>query len=96
MIFGSEGIGALVDLIPYPRFGVWCFILKLSEHIWSERWDSNPQPTDWKSVTLPLSYIRIFGADTGNRTRTQSVAHSSSTIKLHLHMLAGHLGIKPS
>lgn len=26
------------------------------EHGWSFRWDSNPQPTPWQDITLPLSY----------------------------------------
>jgi hypothetical protein len=29
-----------------------------SKHCWSGRRDSNPQPTAWKAVTLPLSYSR--------------------------------------
>lgn len=33
---------------------------KLRTHLWSERWDLNPQPTVWKTATLPLSYVRIM------------------------------------
>ena len=24
-------------------------------HLWSHQWDSNPQPTDYKSVALPIA-----------------------------------------
>ena len=27
--------------------------------VWSGRRDSNPRPTAWKAVTLPLSYSRL-------------------------------------
>ena len=35
---------------------------------WSRRWESNPQPTDYKSVALPLSYFGKNGASRRNRT----------------------------
>ncbi len=28
--------------------------------LWSRRWDLNPQPADYKSAALPLSYVGIF------------------------------------
>ena len=34
----------------YPRFALLC------HRRWSWRWDLNPQPADYKSVALPLSY----------------------------------------
>jgi hypothetical protein len=27
-----------------------------SQNVWSWRWESNPQPADYKSAALPLSY----------------------------------------
>jgi hypothetical protein len=41
----------------------------LAEPIWSGRRESNPRPTAWKAVTLPLSYSRWYvtsGADDRN------------------------------
>ena len=35
---------------------------------WSWRWELNPQPTDYKSVALPLSYSSNNGASRRNRT----------------------------
>src|SRR5499427_4328218 len=35
--------------------------------IWSGRRGSNPRPTAWKAVTLPLSYSRVPIADRGAR-----------------------------
>jgi hypothetical protein len=29
---------------------------KRPKNLWSWRWDSNPQPADYKSAALPLSY----------------------------------------
>src|SRR5437868_4199202 len=43
--------------------------LTLAEPIWSGRRESNPRPTAWKAVTLPLSYSRWYvtsGADDRN------------------------------
>jgi hypothetical protein len=34
-------------------------VLPLTSHAWSGRRDSNPRPTAWKAVTLPLSYSRV-------------------------------------
>ena len=28
--------------------------------LWSRRWDSNPQPTDYKSVALPIELRRLW------------------------------------
>lgn len=28
--------------------------------LWSRRWDLNPQPTDYKSVALPIELFRLF------------------------------------
>ena len=39
----------------------------------SERWDSNPRPSVWKTETLPLSYIRKYSfinSASGTRTHT--------------------------
>src|SRR6516164_2903706 len=33
--------------------------VRVSALIWSGRRESNPQPTAWKAVTLPLSYSRL-------------------------------------
>ena len=37
---------------PFGRSGTSPNVLS----IWSWRWDSNPQPADYKSAALPLSY----------------------------------------
>src|SRR5207344_3503782 len=34
----------------------------LSVSVWSGRRGSNPRPTAWKAVTLPLSYSRLRGS----------------------------------
>lgn len=39
---------------------------------WSQRWDSNPQPTDYKSVALPIA-LRWQNPDTSQR----SIRHTS-------------------
>ena len=41
---------------------------------WSGRRGSNPRPTAWKAVTLPLSYSRL-------RARVASLAHSAPTFE---------------
>src|SRR6185312_65039 len=69
---GDAGRGeGLVQRLPH--FGEGRFVLNgddcLLKHfrflnpasvIWSGRWESNPRPTAWKAVTLPLSYSRSF------------------------------------
>ena len=40
--------------------------------LWSRRWDSNPQPTDYKSVALPIE-LRRPGTPSGTRTPNQLI-----------------------
>jgi hypothetical protein len=49
---------------------------------WSGRRGSNPRPTAWKAVTLPLSYSRLrrFGTATSCLTRRPPRALDSSTL----------------
>ncbi len=49
--------------------------------VWSRRWDLNPQPTDYKSVALPIELLRrksrlwCLGAESNHRHRDfQSLA----------------------
>ena len=34
--------------------------------VWSWRWDLNPQPTDYKSVALPIELLQQYGASGRN------------------------------
>ncbi len=55
-----------------PPLATWVSL----HNIWSRRWDSNPQPTDYKSVALPIELRRpLFkdGDPSGIRTRVASV-----------------------
>ena len=44
---------------------------------WSGRRGSNPRPTAWKAVTLPLSYSRLRATPLSQRARSFSVAPPS-------------------
>jgi hypothetical protein len=44
--------------IPLPPGYPWGRGSPLAAFLWSGRRESNPQPTAWKAVTLPLSYSR--------------------------------------
>ena len=47
--------------------------------LWSRRWDSNPQPPDYKSGALPLSYAgRNAGLQRADSPRQARTAESSS------------------
>ncbi len=50
----------------YPQFRLSCrnHAWALPGRFWSGRRDSNPRPTAWKAVTLPLSYSRTLTAET--------------------------------
>ena len=52
---------------------------------WSWRWDSNPQPADYKSAALPLSYASIASPTPQART-----AH---IITYKIYLKSGHLSI---
>src|SRR5215468_1757144 len=68
----------------------------MSSVSWSGRRDSNPRPTAWKAVTLPLSYSRLFGGERRIRTSVgqgpadlQSAAFDRSAISPRKRCLAG-------
>ena len=50
-------------------------------NFWSGRRDSNPRPTAWKAVTLPLSYSRCFADFGGERRIRTSVGHSPADLQ---------------
>ena len=68
---------------------------------WSRRWDLNPQPTDYKSVALPIELLRrsvsrlwCLGAESNHRHRDfQSLALPT---ELPRQSLATRKGLEPS
>ena len=68
--------------------------------LWSRRWDLNPQPTDYKSVALPIELLRrksrlwCLGAESNHRHRDfQSLALPT---ELPRQSLATRKGLEPS
>src|ERR1700743_3322090 len=68
-----------------------CYVLHLL-NLWSGRRESDPRPTAWKAVTLPLSYSRLLtylcphlrslplqGQDLGGRLPTSTRHMADST-----------------
>ncbi len=53
---------------------------KSPDQNWSGRRGSNPRPTAWKAVTLPLSYSRTFLSWAPLTPRSARVSRSRSTI----------------
>ncbi len=49
-------------LHPIARCNIHCPLPAACCRLWSGRRGSNPRPTAWKAVTLPLSYSRLRGS----------------------------------
>src|SRR5581483_1258760 len=50
------------------------FVSGLLFKIWSGRRESNPRPTAWKAVTLPLSYSRPYCSESANQRVSESAS----------------------
>ena len=58
---------------------------------WSGRRESNPQPTAWKAVTLPLSYSRL-GRKPGRLNRHIHSTEPSASRSIHYAKMSGRVG----
>src|SRR6201999_3311383 len=54
----TRGAGKLIPANVMQRYAVRLRCIAKLLKIWSGRRESDPQPTAWKAVTLPLSYSR--------------------------------------
>jgi hypothetical protein len=53
---------------PFGRLGIPPYL-----HVWSRRWDSNPQPADYKSAALPVELRRLDVARINYYTRSKRI-----------------------
>ena len=72
-------------------FGWGSAIQAVKPVLWSWRQESNLQPTDYKSVALPIAPRQHIGAIYESRTRDSCMASRCFTIKLILRMYGGFL-----